>query len=434
MRRAGCVLMLLVTWQFLAAAHAMWAAEAAGGSPRASLRGAWRAVWMVQNAERLPEANVRQLMLVFSDKTITMRLGSKLIAETACTIDAKARPATIDMTFEGQATLGIYELAGDKLRLSLNDLGKGRPAKIPPDAGKGCDIDLLLSRADREWDVLHIMNADGTSPRLLINHPEFTTHGSPEWSLDGKKIGFDACRSIYGEPWSESHIFTCSADGQGLKDLGAGAMPSWSPDGKRITFSCYDPHGVWIMNADGTGREPLDDEGWGAEWCPKGEKIAYTLYGNSGANIGVRDLPEGNILKGNILELLKPRYRQIYWGMAWSPDARWIAFKGVKPNGGKELAVVHTEGQAKGFHVLVTEGKSGVKDVLECVSWSPDSKQVLAALITQTHPARQLYLLDVEGKVPPKLLPGQRMGRWYNSVAWSFDGKRILFSSPRESP
>jgi len=33
-----------------------------------------------------------------------------------------------------------------------------------------------------------------------------------------------------------------------------------------------------------------------------------------------------------------------------------------------------------------------------------------------------------------KLFPGQRIGRWYNSMSWSFDGKRILFSSPRESP
>jgi len=421
MRRAGCVLFVLVIGVWLVAVHV-----AAGASPQASLRGAWRAVWMVQNGGRLPEANVRQLMFVFSDQTITMRFGSKKLAETAYTIDAKATPATIDMTFEGQATLGIYELAGDKLRISLNDLGKGRPAKILADAGKGCDIDLLLSRADREWDVLHIMNADGTNPRLLVSHPEFTTHGSPEWSLDGKKIGFDACRSIYGEPWSESHIFTCDADGRGLKDLGPGAMPSWSPDGKRITFSCYNPRGVWIMNADGTGRELLDDEGWGAEWCPKGEKIAYTLYRSGGANISVRDLA-----KETSRELLENRYRQIYWGMAWSPDGHWIGFKGVSADK-KELAVVSAEGQAKGFRVLVFEGTAGVKDILECVSWSPDSKHVLAGLTTQTHPARQLYLIDIQGKDPPKLLPGQRIGRWYNSIAWSFDGKRILFTSPPE--
>ena len=67
-----------------------------------------------------------------------------------------------------------------------------------------------------------------------------------------------------------SHLLTCQADGQGLKDLGTGAMPSWSPDGKRITFSCYDPRGVWTMNADGTSRELLDAEGWGGV-VPAGE-------------------------------------------------------------------------------------------------------------------------------------------------------------------
>jgi Tol biopolymer transport system component len=156
--------------------------------------------------------------------------------------------------------------------------------------------------------------------------------------------------------------------------------------------------------------------------------IAYTVYNSGNANISVCDPA-----KEDSRELLEPRNRQIYWGMAWSPDGRWIAFKGVTPTG-KELAVVNVGGQPRGFRVLVTEGKAGVKDILENVSWSPDSKQLLAGLITQTQPARQLYLVDVEGKVPPKLFAGQRIGRWYNAVAWSLDGKRILFSSPRESP
>lgn len=381
---------------------------------------------MVQSGRPLPEARVGQLLFVFSDKTITIRIGREVIAETAYKIDPKARPAAIDMTFQGQATLGIYEVAKDKLRICLNDPGSGRPAKIPSEAGADCDVDLLLHRADRDWPVLHVLDADGGNARLLVSHPEFTEQGSPEWSLDGSKIAFDACRTIFGESWSMSHMLTCRADGQGLKDLGPGAMPSWSPDGKRITFSCYNPRGVWIMNADGTGRELLDAEGWGAEWCPKGNQIAYTLYTSGSANICVRDLAQGTSR-----DLLEARYRQIYWGMAWSPDGRWIAFKGVTPEKA-EVAVVHAEGQKKGFRVLVSEGTREVKYIMDNVSWSPDSQQVLTAFATQGNPARQLYVVDIEGKSPPKPLPKQQKGRSYFGVAWSFDGKHILVSSPRE--
>ena len=223
MNRLCCVLLLLAAGVYLAAdLAAAWAAEAAGGSPQARFEGLACGLDGPERrtAPRSQRPPTDARLFRQDDHACAW---PTMIAKTAYTGDAKARPATIDMTFEGQATLGIYELAGEKLRICLNDLGKGRPAKITTNAGKGCDIDLLLSRADRQWDVLHVMNADGTCPRLLITHPEFTTHGSPEWSLDGKKIGFDACRSIYGEPWSESHIFTCSADGQGIKDLGAGA-------------------------------------------------------------------------------------------------------------------------------------------------------------------------------------------------------------------
>lgn len=426
MKCLRCVVPWVVAAAGLIYGRAALVGEAAEAKPEASLRGPWRAVSMVQGGNRLPETRVGQLLLVFSDKTITMRMGREVIAETAYKIDPKAKPAAIDMTLQGQATRGIYEVAKDRLRICLNDSGSGRPAKIAPEAGAGCEVDLLLRRADRDWPVLHVLDADGGNARPLVPHPEFTEQGSPEWSLDGSKIAFDACRTILGETWSMSHLFTCQADGQGLKDLGPGAMPSWSPDGKRITFSCYDPRGVWTMNADGTGRELLDAQGWGAQWCPKGNQIAYTVYSPAGANICVRDLA-----KETSRELLEKTYRQIYWGMAWSPDGRWIAFKGVTPEG-SEVAVVNAEGEKKGFRVLVSEGKRDVKYIIDNVSWSPDSRQVLTAFTTQSDPARQLHVVDIDGKSPPKPLPKQQKARSYSAAAWSFDGKQILTSSPQE--
>ena len=172
-------------------------------------------------------------------------------------------------------------------------------------------------------DSLHVMDADGRNLRPFVSHPEYTSHGSPAWSCDGSKLAFDAWRSVHGETYVNAHIFMCNADGSQLKDLGIGAMPSWSPDGSRIVFSNYSPRGVWIMNADGTGRELLDADGWGAEWCPRGDMIAYSVSA-AGANIAVHDLATSatDHLAGRSL---RNGLSGVWHGR---PTANWIAFKG----------------------------------------------------------------------------------------------------------
>ena len=287
-------------------------------------------------------------------------------------------------------------------------------------------VDLIAeppASNDSEADTLHVMDADGRNLRPFVSHPEYTAHGSPAWSCDGSKLAFDAWRSVHGETYVNAHIFVCNADGTQPRDIGVGAMPSWSPDGYCIVFSNYNPRGVWVMNADGTDRQLLDAHGWGAEWCPRANKIAYSVSAN-GANIAVRDLA-ANVTT----TLLDDRYATVYWGMAWSPDGHWIAFKGQTRDGTTELAVVHVEGHEKGFRVLLPATLPDMTDLLHNPSWSPSGTQILAAAITKANPARQLYLLDVAGNEPAKRLPGLEPDRWYNDMAWSPDGTRIVVST-----
>jgi uncharacterized protein (TIGR03067 family) len=403
------------------------AAGAVPSPPTTAISGPWQGVSMAQSGQQLPDVNVRQLLLVFSEKSCTLRVRSTLLAETPCTVDAKATPATIDMPFNGQVTLGIWERKGNDLRICLNESSKGRPSAIPAKFGSGCDVDIRLKRADLQWSVLHVMDADGSHSHVLVTHPEYTSAGSPEWSWDSRKLAFDAWRSIRGETYLTPHILTCNADGTDLKELGVGAMPSWSPDGKRLTFSCYTPNNaVWTMNADGTERQLLDADGWGSEWCPKGDQIAYTVY-DSGGNIRVRDLG-----KGTSRDLLDDRYQQIEWGMAWSPDGQWLAFKGTTNDRKTEAAVVHVDGMKKGFRALLPQALPEVKNIGQPLSWSSDSKQVLTTLKTQSGPAFQLYVIDADGKTPAKLLPGQKPERPYSNMAWSPDGKHIAYCAPPE--
>jgi Tol biopolymer transport system component len=252
---------------------------------------------------------------------------------------------------------------------------------------------------------------------------DYDNCGSPRWSHDGSKIVYDAWHSWDGGSSNMSHVILVNSDGTSLKDLGRGALPSISPDGKRITYSQYDNnHGVWVMNIDGTAPKLLETIAWCSDWVSNDEVI-YSTYGEDGINFRVENLTTGE----SRLLLSKTRYRQIYWGFGTSPDGKWVAFKGDLADGsGEELAVVNTEGKGKGFKVLLPGNTA--KDVNyfdHYVNWTPDGKRLVALLSTKTRPNQQMYYLDLEGDNPPEWLSGQIPLRQFYCSTFSPDGKRL---------
>lgn len=429
MKRVGLVALVglvVGAWGALGAGAAE-PAKAAAEKPAAKIHGLWRAVSVELGEASLPDIAVRQLVFLITEKTIAIRMAGKTVAETPYRLDASKEPATIDLTYEGEPTHGICQRSGSTLKVCLTDVDK-RPPKMFTVGGQGGKMLLVFTLAEEDLPI-YVMNIDGTNRRRLASKPDFTALGSPDWSRDGKRMAYDTWRPAYGETYREAHVFVANADGSNCQDLGDGAMPSWSPDGKRLAMSRYSPnYGVWVMNADGSGKEQVDQSGWSIEWCPQGNRVAYTVY-REGANILVRDLG-----KGEGRTLLDKTYRQIYWGMAWSPDGQWIAFKGITPENQAELAAVHVEGQAKGFKILLPKAMPEVKDILWASSWGGDGKRLIASLVGPKGGPRQLYFLDFAEKEPPQLVPGQDPA-WANSeTAWSADGKKLAFRASLPKP
>jgi uncharacterized protein (TIGR03067 family) len=356
--------------------------------------------------------------VIISEKTFTIRAADKIVAEMSYTVDAKQSPATIDLKSPDGAMVGIYKLEGDRLRMCLNDASRGRPTDINSDFYAGLVLVLRRTAGAPLW----MMNADGTDLHLFFWTPEYNHCRTPAWSPDGSKVAFIAIRSLFGEQWADSRLLVVDAAGGKPKELAMGVIPSWSPDGKRIVFLGVgtSPSGICIISADGSDAiQQVDPNAQYAVWSPKRDELVYI----AGGNVGVYDLKTQERRM-----LLDVEYRQIRFNFGWSPDGQWICFKGALPDGRSELALVHREGQAKGFRVLLPSPAAPEVIDFNChLAWEPNGKRILGSLVTKQNSHFQLHLLDPEGKVPPQRLAGQDPSRSWTNGTWSPDGKRIIF-------
>ena len=114
----------------------------------------------------------------------------------------------------------------------------------------------------------YVVNVDG-SHLVQITPWGFDT-GISDWSPDGTKIAFTK-NFDNQHPGSKIDIYVVDPDGKHPKNLTnnppiAGPCPlvislgaKWSPDGSKMVFRQFtcDGGGLWIMNADGSGRHAL---------------------------------------------------------------------------------------------------------------------------------------------------------------------------------
>lgn len=189
---------------------------------------------------------------------------------------------------------------------------------------------------------LWVMNADGSSPRRLVDATNSPLH--PRWSPDGQRIAFDAYDPSVGmfrphimnADGSNVHALSSAAgnasyvewapdgtkllflsnrappyglamyviqtDGSGERQLtdtsacnSTVSEPHWSPDGARIVYACALVDTIYTIDSTGKDRVPVTSPGGGPIWSPDGRQIAFTSGRNGGLDIYVKDLSSGII-------------------------------------------------------------------------------------------------------------------------------------------
>ncbi|MEO1008941.1 MAG: S9 family peptidase [Planctomycetota bacterium] len=120
--------------------------------------------------------------------------------------------------------------------------------------------------------------------------------------------------------------------------------PRISPDGRmvvytRLGFDILEDGGtssLWIINADGTGHEPLVVLEAGVSqprWSPNGDRIAFVSSFNDRSQIFVHHMQSGRTAPIT-------RLTQSPSSLAWSPDGRHIAFGMFVPGEGAKAATI----------------------------------------------------------------------------------------------
>jgi TolB protein len=158
-------------------------------------------------------------------------------------------------------------------------------------------------------------------------------------------------------------IYYANSDGSGVTRLTIGHEPAWAPGGRRLAFERNGS--IYTISVDGA-RESRVTEGWAPEWSPDGSRLVYVA--KSGVHtINVDGSDARRVFDAASWNNTYAEYSASW--PSWSPDGRNIAFIRTSYDDGWALYVVDVEG--------ATPPRVLAQNTAENTSWSPDGSRIL---------------------------------------------------------
>ncbi len=292
-----------------------------------------------------------------SDRGGSMNLWRIAIDERSGKALARPEPVTTPALF-----LGHFSFSGDGTRLAFES--------------RAIDQNVLRAEFDPKQE-------------RIGGEPARVTTGSRRWAeIDVSPDGQWLTMRPIG---MQEDIFVVRADGNGLRqltsDVARDRNPSWSPDGKTITFASNrtsDSYQIWTIRADGSGLQQItlnQSNAFWPTWSPAGARLA--------ANTNTRSLfflDASKRWSDQTVEFVaspaggfRPR--------SWSRDGRWII--GTAEN--NDLGgLLNYSIKSRSFERLRDSGQSP--------RWLSDGRRIVFA------DGGRLVLLDVSTKRVRELL------------------------------
>ena len=160
-----------------------------------------------------------------------------------------------------------------------------------------------------------------------------------------------------------------------------GAMPTWSPDGKRLAFVSYDAFsgGSSLQVVDGAGGDPqlLAENAAAPAWSPDGSQIAYLTAADGFADPFAAEPAELHVIDagGGRSRVLDDRANAYGPAPQWSPDGRTVAYTG----GDFDAPEVRLVGVDGGDPRPIKSPRVGIS--LADPAWSSDGASLAVTLI-----------------------------------------------------
>jgi hypothetical protein len=204
------------------------------------------------------------------------------------------------------------------------------------------------------------------------------------------------------------NIYLLNADGSGKQLLIEGASePAFSPDGKQLAYFSWrdDALGLRIRNMDtGEDRELTASDGdfW-PSWAPDGKRLVFF---NSEDNLQIINA-DGTERRG----LVPGEYP------TWSPNGDRIAFKGCTGSG-CGIVLINPDGSNP---VQITTNPNDGQP-----AWSPDGRSL--AFVSNRDGNWEIYAVNADGSWLRRITDDIHTD---GLPAWASDGMRIAFRSDR---
>jgi Tol biopolymer transport system component len=160
---------------------------------------------------------------------------------------------------------------------------------------------------------LMLIDADGRHLRTLAPNV-FAQHIG--WSPDGRSLVYDVYPDIWRIDLADPTPYRLTDEPTDEASIAESLQPAWSPDGAQIAYArferCFRCTGVWVMNADGSNKHEVIQDGRRPQWSPDGTRLALSL-----GRVLVTDL------QGTPLVQKDGNYA------AWSPHGAYVAYTGA---------------------------------------------------------------------------------------------------------
>jgi tRNA A-37 threonylcarbamoyl transferase component Bud32 len=256
------------------------------------------------------------------------------------------------------AVLGLIVVAAVLAAVALSGDGGG-------DAEAGTDASSTATAQDgADQDGT---GQDGTAQGSLVGAPS----GSGQLSSAASAAAAEQGRIAFV---ADGEVWVAAADGSGATDVTGGAhpgarQPAWRPGADELAVSTE--AGIVLLAADGSGAEPLTDDGAHADpaWSPDGQVLAFTAPADGGSDVVLR-LADGTLEPQGLTDDFAGEGPAVVQRPAFSPDGRHLA--------------MHVTGGARPLQVAVLDLEVGDVQVVGLPegaeafhpSWTPDGRLV----------------------------------------------------------